>query len=389
MFKKNLLSFILCVVIVFSPIDAFAVSPGDIELSAKSAVSYSPLTHEIVYEKNCHEHLPMASTTKIMTALIVYEKLNLNDEITVTEQDSQTEGSSSGLKTGDTVSIRDLIYCMLLPSGNDAANAGARAVSGNLEDFALLMNEKAREIGMNDTHFATPSGLDAPEHYSSAYDLALLASRAIDIDFLREVFSSVTHTVETKQGIKYYLTNHNRLLKSIEGCCGVKTGFTKKSGRCLVSAAERDSLTLITVTLNAPDDWNDHKTLIEHAFDCVYTYKSGKTETHINVTGSDVKNICASAVIPEIKTFTDISQNSRIRITAQKFLYAPVDETVVCGKAELIYKNRVIYSTNLFSQTPANVKRISGEDEESRKCGFVKFFKDKLKNYRGKTWLKK
>lgn len=378
MFKKVILSFFLSAVIVFLSVTAFAVGDGEVVLSAKSAVAYSPLTRETVYEKNCHEHMPMASTTKIMTALIVCEKLGFDDEITITESDSQTEGSASGLKPGDTVSSGDLIYCMLLPSGNDAANAGARAVSGSIDAFAQLMNEKAHEIGMNDTHFVTPSGLDAPEHYSSAYDMALLASYALENDFLKEVFSSVTHTVETKQGIKYYLTNHNRLLKSIEGCCGVKTGFTKKSGRCLVSATHRDSLSLIVVTLNAPDDWNDHKTLIENAFESVYTLNPQKAEINIKVTGSDVKSISASAQIPEIKTFRDISQDVSVRIIAQKFLYAPVDETVVCGMAQLIYKNRIIYSSNLISQTPANIKRIIKGNKKTRKSGFIEYLKDKF-----------
>ena len=128
MFKKVVLSFILSAVIVFLSVPVFAVGDGEVVLSAKSAVAYSPLTRETVYEKNCHEHMPMASTTKIMTALIVCENLGFDDEITITESDSQTEGSASGLKPGDTVSSGDLIYCMLLPSGNDAANAGARAV---------------------------------------------------------------------------------------------------------------------------------------------------------------------------------------------------------------------------------------------------------------------
>lgn len=378
MFKKVVLSFILSAVIVFLSVPVFAVGDGEVVLSAKSAVAYSPLTRETVYEKNCHEHMPMASTTKIMTAIIVCENLGFDDEITITESDSQTEGSASGLKPGDTVSSGDLIYCMLLPSGNDAANAGARAVSGSIDAFAQLMNEKAREIGMNDTHFVTPSGLDAPEHYSSAYDMALLASYALENDFLKEVFSSVTHTVETKQGIKYYLTNHNRLLKSIEGCCGVKTGFTKKSGRCLVSATHRDSLSLIVVTLNAPDDWNDHKTLIENAFESVYTLNPQKAEINIKVTGSDVKSISASAQIPEIKTFRDISQDVSVRIIAQKFLYAPVDETVVCGMAQLIYKNRIIYSSNLISQTPANIKRIIKGNKKTQKSGFIEYLKDKF-----------
>ena len=369
MFKKIILSLILCFCVIISSCSVFVFadnSDGDISLSAVSAAAYSPLTGSTVYEKNCHERLPMASTTKIMTALIVCERLNLDSLITITKEDSLTEGSSSGLKAGDTVSVGDLIYCMLLPSGNDAANAGARAVSGGAEAFSVLMNEKARELKMNDTNFVTPSGLDAPGHYSSAYDLALLAAEALKNDFLKEVFSSVSHTVETKQGIKYYLTNHNRLLKSIDGCCGVKTGFTKKSGRCLVSATTRDSLSLIAVTLNAPDDWSDHKKMIDRAFSSVCSLRLNTAKANIPVTGSSVREITASSDIPEIKTFGDISGEISVRITSDKFLYAPVDETTPCASADILYKNRIIYSVTLHSEAPAGVK-IYEEKKQTKK----------------------
>ena len=185
-------------------------------------------------------------------------------------------------------------------------------------------------------------------------------------DFLKEVFSSVSHTVETKQGIKYYLTNHNRLLKSIDGCCGVKTGFTKKSGRCLVSATTRDSLSLIAVTLNAPDDWSDHKKMIDRAFSSVCSLRLNTAKANIPVTGSSVREITASSDIPEIKTFGDISGEISVRITSDKFLYAPVDETTLCASADILYKNRIIYSVTLHSEVPAGVK-IYEEKKQTKK----------------------
>lgn len=213
------------------------------------------------------KRLPIASTTKILTALIALEQENLNEYFTVDKGAVMVEGSSMGLKVGDRASLMSLCYGMLLSSGNDAANAAAVRVAKDIPAFSELMNKKAEEIGMRNSHFITPSGLHDEEHYSTAYDMALLAREALSNPHFAAICRKSSGAVEFgNPPYKRYLKNHNRLLTEYEGCIGVKTGFTKKAGRCLVSAAERDGLTLICVTLNCPNDWEVHKTLLNRAF---------------------------------------------------------------------------------------------------------------------------
>lgn len=230
-------------------------------LSAKSAVVISGDTGEIIYSYNCNQRLSMASTTKIMTGLILCERGNLDREIVITPQMVAVEGSSMGLRAGDVVTLRDLLYGLMLPSGNDAANSIAIALGGSIKNFAAMMNDRAKEMGLTNTHFATPSGLDADDHYTTAYELAVITKHALQ----NEEFAKVVATesiVLTYGGTEHYLSNHNRLLRTVDGVIGVKTGFTKKSGRCLVSAYKKDGKFVIVVTLCDPNDWADHKALI-------------------------------------------------------------------------------------------------------------------------------
>ncbi len=239
-------------------------------VSARSAVLMVADTNEVIYAKNEHEQRGMASTTKIMTALLTLECASPQKEITVTEQMASVEGTSMGLLPGDKVTYHDLVYGMLLASGNDAANTAAISVSGSVAEFAKLMNSRAKEIGMTNTSFVTPSGLDADGHYSTAYDMALLGCEALRNPHFKEACSSVQAKLcYGNEPYTRYLSNHNRLLKSFDGAIGIKTGFTKKSGRCLVSAAERNGITLVCVTLNAPNDWQDHTALLEYGFSLI------------------------------------------------------------------------------------------------------------------------
>lgn len=175
------------------------------------------------------------------------------------------EGSSIYLRNGEVLTLRELVYGLMLNSGNDAAVAIACAVSGSVEEFSKLMNTKAKEIGVKNSHFQNPNGLDEEGHYTTAYDLALIAAYALKNEEFKKIVSTYQTTIEGPEG-KRYLTNHNKLLKRMEGCIGVKTGFTKKSGRCLVSAAERRGVTLVAVTLSAPEDWNDHMSMMDYAY---------------------------------------------------------------------------------------------------------------------------
>ncbi len=250
------------------------VPPGDASLpvaltgvSARGAVLMEAESGDVVFGQNENARLPMASTTKIMTALVALEALPLSTVVTVSREAVGVEGSSIYLVEGERLTLEELLYALLLESANDAAAAIAIAVAGSMEAFAALMNEKAATLGLKDTRFVNPHGLDDLHHYTTAYELALVARAALADPTFREICSTKRRVIPLHgdEGVRV-LINHNRLLSSYEGCIGLKTGYTKKTGRCLVSAAERDGVTLIAVTLNAPDDWRDHTAMLDYGF---------------------------------------------------------------------------------------------------------------------------
>ena len=262
----KLIAFILFLALLINLGLTPSSAEGSLSVNARAAILYEPVTKTFLYSKNADERLPMASTTKIMTALVAIERENLKREIAVDERAVGIEGSSAYLKAGEVFTLGELLYALMLQSANDAAEAIAYAISGSIEGFADLMNEKATSLGLSDTHFTNPHGLDDDEHYTTAHDLAVIAAEALTFPEFSEIASTSVKRVE-KEGISRLFVNHNKLLKLYDGCIGVKTGFTKKSGRCLVSAAERDGLRLISVTLDCPDDWNEHNKMLNFGFD--------------------------------------------------------------------------------------------------------------------------
>ena len=240
--------------VLFFPINAQAIS-------AEKAIVLDAATGRILYEKNADSQSLIASTTKIMTALVVCEQCNVLDRMRIPKEAVGIEGSSMYLQEGEVLTIQELLYGLMLHSGNDAAVALAIYCGGTVEGFAELMNDKARNLGMTGTHFENPNGLDAPGHYSTARDLAILAAYAMDNPIFYKTVSAKTVTIGNR-----YLRNHNKLLWQVEGADGVKTGYTKAAGRILVSSATRNGRRLIAVTINAPDDWNDHGQLLEEGF---------------------------------------------------------------------------------------------------------------------------
>ena len=236
-------------------------------VNARGAVLMEAESGDVIFGQNENARLPMASTTKIMTALVALEALPLDTPVKITSESVGVEGSSIYLCEGEMLTLEQLLYALLLESANDAASAIAVAVSGSVEEFADRMNRKAAELGLTDTHFINPHGLDAEGHYTTAYELAVITRAALENETFRTICATERKTIPLHgtEGVRLLL-NHNKLLDSYEGCIGVKTGFTKKTGRCLVSAAERDGVTLIGVTLNAPDDWRDHSAMLDYGF---------------------------------------------------------------------------------------------------------------------------
>lgn len=230
-----------------------------VQLSAAAAILMDADSGEILFEKDAGRCMRIASTTKIMTALVVLEHAAPDDVITVTP-DHMAEGSSMYLRAGETVRVEELLYGLLLCSGNDAALALTEC-AGGLTPFVALMNEKAAALGMAHTSFANPNGLDADGHYSTARDMAVLAAAAVENPTFRRICSSRSVTIGQRT-----MENHNRLLRQVEGCVGLKTGYTRAAGRTLVSCTERDGCRLVAVTLQDGNDWADHAALYDYGF---------------------------------------------------------------------------------------------------------------------------
>lgn len=322
----------LCLVGALCPV-AQAAGP---EVSAQSAVVLTADTGTVLFEKDGHTPRPVASTTKIMTALLALEAAQEQGDplVDITQEMVAVEGSSMGLQAGDSISLTGLAAGMLLASGNDAANAAALYLDASLESFAARMNQRAAALGMEDTHFVTPSGLDGEDaqglgHLSTAYDMALLARVALEDQAFRQLCSSPSLAVEFAEPVKRVTyTNHNKLLTQYPGCVGVKTGFTKEAGRCLVSAAERDGALLIAVTLNAPNDWEDHAALLDYGFTQVepYPLAGGDVRLTVPVVGSPVEAVSLRGSNGGEVTLP-LGQGAQVErvVHAPKFLYAPVE----------------------------------------------------------------
>ncbi len=373
--KKTLCFFIVLVLFCSS----FSVSA--LGTSAKAAILINGDTGEVIFEQNADEQLPMASTTKIMTALLLCEYGNFEKEITVTAEMLRVEGSSMGLLPGDKVTLHDLLYGMMLASGNDAANVTAYVLGGTVNGFVKMMNQKAEELGLKNTHFETPSGLDGEEHYTTARDLAELARYAMKNKVFLEAAGSKSAVLSYgNPPYKRTLTNHNRLLKSFDGAVGVKTGFTKKSGRCLVSAAKRDGKFVIAVTLRDPDDWADHSALLEYGLDKVKLTEIVPPEKSydIDIIGGNEKNLKISI---EPITFSSLSdEDIECSVNLPKFIYAPVSADEVIGNV-------------LYKKGETEIKKVpilSGKEipAAEQKKDFLSAFKENFKYIFLNLWEK-
>lgn len=314
---------------------AFPVAAYGADNSAHSAIVLDADTGIILYEKNAYEQRSIASTTKIMTALLAIESERLDETVKITNEMVQTEGSSLGIMPDDTITLYDLLVGMMLTSGNDSANAVAYFLSGSLEEFSVLMNKRAAELGMNNTCFVTPSGLDEGDHHSTAYDMALLGAAAVQDETFCKI-SAMKSADIVISGKKVTVYNHNKLLARDENYFGIKTGFTSKAGRCLVSAKNYNGNKLICVTLNAPDDWNDHISLMS---ECEKKYNEYEIsdKLKIDIVGAQVDTVSASY---QKKYY--ILSDLRLEIYHSPFVYAPVKKGDVVGYVYVYSKEKLI-----------------------------------------------
>lgn len=371
---KKLCSVVAAVLIMIGVLpfrgeDAFCTKEP--EISAKAAVLISADTGEIIYERSSSQKLPMASTTKIMTVLLCLESGDLYEEFVVDSDAIKVEGSSMGLREGDIVTKYALCCGMLLPSGNDAANAAAVRIAGSIDAFADMMNDRAREMGLSRTFFVTPSGLEGEGHGSSAYDMAILAREALKNETFREICSQTSIQLEFgNPPYKRWLKNTNKLLTMCDGVYGVKTGFTDEAGRCLVSACERDGMELICVTLNDRNDWEDHSKLYDYGFGCVKKTEVSFPETfELDLAGAAKdKLIVAPGELPFMLTSLGYEPGDiGIRVIAPPFVYAPVSKGEEAAQLEISFRGREVTRIPLYAQEDAEVKKKASPKKKQSK----------------------
>ena len=348
--KKRILSLILIIALLLSSFVICANAKG-LSLSAESAILIDGHSLEVLFEKNAKQRMPMASTTKIMTALIVLENCNLSDTFKVDEKAVGTEGSSAYLQKGDKLSFEAALNALLLQSANDCANALAIEIAGSTEAFAALMNEKAAALSLSDTSFKNPSGLSEEGHYTTAYDLARLSAVCLENEDFFRIVSTKSATVKIGDNERTFV-NHNKLLSLYEGAVGVKTGFTKESGRCLVGAAEKNGIRLLSVTLKASSDWNDHKTMLDFGFSIYREYSLFKEnelifELPVAGTGSYITVAPKGEKSVFLKKGTAVSA----KIEAPRLITAPIKKGQIVGILIFEAEGREIFRTPLLAQT--------------------------------------
>jgi len=241
---------------------------GKFRVNARCAIALDKESNEVLYEQNAYELVPMASTTKILTSLIAIKQGDLDKVVKISKKAANIRGSKVGYKENEEITLRELTFGLMFKSGNDAAIAIAESIGGSIEGFADIMNHYARSIGILDSHFESPHGLDSNGHFSTAYDLAILTSKGMEYDLFREIVGSKSITKDKYNFTRDY-NNINKILWKIPGANGVKTGYTGQAGKCLVSSVKNNGKEIIIVVLNCPDRWNVTDKIYKHVMETV------------------------------------------------------------------------------------------------------------------------
>lgn len=344
-----------------------------LSINSRAAVVIDRNSNTVLYGKNENEIKKMASTTKIMTSIIVIENSNLSDIVTVSKKAAGTGGSRLGLKTNDKISVNNLLYGLMLCSGNDAAVCLAEYVGGNIEGFAELMNQKANSLGLKNTHFVTPHGLDAEDHYTTAYELAILTNYALK----NETFSKIVNTKSTSIFINNEsksISNTNELLGVLPGVYGVKTGFTNGANRCLVTSCKRDNLDIICVVLGADTKkfrTQDSIKLIEYVFSTFDTvdvqkiandnFENWKNSNKILI-NKGIKNTLEPKLtdlpFDKIAIKKEDMENIAVKIDIEYMQNAPITENSVVGTLSIMNGNNMIVNSKIVCNTDVPKKSI-------------------------------
>lgn len=346
---RRLFAVLTAAVIAFS----IPVRAGAVGTSASCAILMDADSRRILYAQNIYEARLIASITKLMTALVAVEREpDLEQVVTIQPEWLGSEGSSIYLKPGEQITLKALLYGLLLQSGNDAAMAIACFVAGDEASFVELMNQKAWELGMDHSSFANPSGLNHEDHYSTAYDMALLACACLENETVADICSTRTITIEGRT-----FANHNRLLYQYEGCVGMKTGYTERAGRTLVSAARRDGQTLVCVTLNDGNDWKDHASLLDYGFSTyprVILCEKGQTFGGLPVSGSLLTAVEAVAA-REVSFPLMEGEELELEVNLTDAVQAPISAGTVMGIAWWKLNGQTVAYTDLVCASGAGL----------------------------------
>ena len=349
----------LCMLILM--LFCFSVSTYALSVSARGAVLIEAQSGDVVLEQNKDTRLPMASTTKIMTAIVVLENAPLDKVVKIEPNMTNIEGSSIYLHEGEELTVEELLYALMLESANDASVALAHTVANSIEDFAELMNKKATELGLKNTHFTNPHGLDDDEHYTTAYELGVIASYAMKNPQFVRIVSTLKRAIPLNNGEgTRVLVNHNRLLRSYDGAIGIKTGFTKRCGRCLVSCAEKDGVTFICVTLNDPNDWHDHQEMLDYGFsryECVNLANPQDYSISLTAVNGQKQSFLATNFQGLCVVLKKDNINISASLEANRLCSAPIKKGQRVGKIVFYNNDEIIGTLPLISLE--NIKEIS------------------------------
>ncbi|MEG1718903.1 MAG: D-alanyl-D-alanine carboxypeptidase family protein [Clostridia bacterium] len=348
---KRILAIILVMILPFT---TTAFCSDEPLVSAKAAACIEYYTGEVIFQKSANEKLPMASTTKLMTALTTLKlEQNLQREFVIPKVATAIEGSSMYLEEGEILTIEELLYGLMLVSGNDAAAALAIAICGNETTFVQNMNKVARDMGLLNTNFTNTTGLYDENHYTTALELAKIASKAASHQKLKEIMATKSKVITARGAVKTHsLTNHNRMLSSYRYCVGGKTGFTEKAGRCLVEIGLKDDKRVITVTLNDRDDWQDHEKMLEYCFDKINylnEFEEGEFKKEINViNGSKNKVTIENSEVLQNIIINNKKGEYKTTIYSDNMLFAPLIKGECVGVVDLVLDNKILSSSKLI-----------------------------------------
>ena len=358
--KSIVFTIFLAILALFSfialPGNVFPCTAEAASTSARAMAVVEANTGRVFMGKNKDSSIPMASTTKIMTALVALENcVDLDALVEINSRAVGIEGTSLYLRKGEKLSVRELLYGVMLSSGNDASVAVAYAVAGSEERFVEMMNEKVESLGLKNTRFANPHGLDADGHYTSAYDLAMITSAALKNEDFREISTTKNVTVSGNEEVaKRHLYTKNKLLKSgFEGCLGVKTGFTDKAGRCFVAAAEREGVVLVCVVLNCGPMFEESENLLEACFrryKSVSILNSHETIGQIGVLNGAEKSVSISLLEGFSYVLSeDEFASLKVEYDFPDEISAPVEKEQVVGNVKVYLENDLLFETNIYT----------------------------------------